>query len=501
MLKPRDYQVENIKEVLQKLKHHQRCLYCAPTGAGKTTFAALLAKEAVKHDRQVRFYVHRDRLVNQTVKTFEKVGLECGIIAGNYKYHRGCPVQVISVQTLASGNRDLGWMDTGDRKPLSLLDEVHVVAYYDVMQEQFPMLPSERTVDDEGFNIGLTGTPWRLKTDESMGQFYKQLVCAPSYAELIRMGYLVEPVYYRVRNEPGGDMEADIDFCIDQWKAKAQSSSTFLFTTSVAFALTACDRFNDAGIPSAVVSGKTSIKQRDRIFSDFENDKIKVLISKDVLSEGCDIPKARVALFAAYSDSLAKIVQRMGRVLRPHTYPDGTIKTDCIILDQMGILRRHLPGGLEGIEIDESVLHPPEDKEPGEMPMKDCPECDRLNFISARFCIECGYEFNIVGTERSRPSGTMDRYFPDLQKKCEFAFYQRKLIETWRKDQHPTYADMAFLKKFGRFAPSDWKRESVLRKGTQEEKEMYKRYLIKHAPKNKNLNSWVEGQLALHLGV
>lgn len=839
MIKPRDYQINNIKDILQKLQSHQRCLYYAPTGAGKTTFAALLAREAVKHNRQIRFYVHRDRLVGQTVKTFEKVGLNCGIVAGGYKYHRGCPVQVVSVQTLASGQRDFTWLETGDRKPLSFVDECligstliltskglkriddpsivgtqavsfnekdrkwefkrilaqkcngekevmmittesgerivctknhliwteqgwkeagtlknydklkridglkstqtspkyrqkqkdlftahyweilassthtkgqhhpglhtnilqnnldghytkllgsktldsplkqpkmqvmaislleaylkhllssktyitpyvlmeenalplnglgqyrtkglhggtwttdrfigqthhkldqvllsthkdlqkqktllsgngwtsldiplelpppntsreakytttfqcvtmcqkrswmtwnnlhtaqcstnlvgisdiqmlgdrqlvydievednhnyiangvlvhncHITAYYDVMQKLFPMLPNDRTVEDEGFVIGLTGTPWRLKTDESMGQFYKQLVCAPSYAELISLGYLVEPVYYRVRNEPGGDMEADIEFCISQWKDKAQGSSTFLFTSSVAFANLACEKFNNAGIPSAVVTGKTSRKQRDRIFSDFEREKTKVLISKDVLSEGCDIPKARVALFAAFTESKAKFVQRAGRVLRTFTYPDGRKKNDCIILDQMGLLRRLTPSGLEGITVDESILQPPDPKQPGEMPMKECPECDRLNWISARFCLDCGYEFEIMGTERSRPSGAMDRFFPDLEKKMQFAFYQRKLKKAWLDDKPPSQADLEFLKKFGRFAPLDWKRESVLKNGTPEEKELYRQYLIKHAPKGKNATTWAEGQLSLHLGI
>ncbi len=501
MLTPRDYQVENIKDILQKLQHHQRCLYYAPTGAGKTTFAALLANEAVKYDRQIRFYVHRDKLVGQTVKTFERVGLKCGIVAGGYKYHRGCPVQVISVQTLSSGQRDFTWLDTGDRKPLSFVDECHVTQYYDVMQKLFPMLPNEREVEDEGFLIGLTGTPWRLKTDESMGQFFKQLVCAPSYAELISLGYLVEPVYYRVRNEPGGDMEADIEFCISQWKDKSQGSSTFLFTSSVAFANLACKKFNDAGIPSAVVTGKTSRKQRDDIFGDFEQEKTKVLISKDVLSEGCDIPKARVALFAAFTESKAKFVQRAGRVLRTFTYPDGRKKNDCIILDQMGLLRRLTPSGLEGITVDDSVLAPPEPRQPGEMPMKECPECDRLNWISARFCVDCGYEFEIVGTERSRPSGTMDRYFPDLEKKMQFAFYQRRLRKAWLDDKPPSHADLDFLKKFGRYAPLDWKRDSVLKNGTPEDKERYRLYLVKHAPKNKNATAWAEGQLSLHLGI
>lgn len=510
MLTPRDYQVENIKEVLQKLQNHHRCLYCAPTGAGKTTFAALLANEAIKHDRQIRFYVHRDKLVGQTVKTFEKVGLNCGIVAGGYKYHRGCPVQVISVQTLSSGQRDFTWLETGDRKPLSFVDESHVTQYYDVTKELFPMLPNDRTAEDEGFLIGLTGTPWRLKADESLGQFYKQLVTAPSYAELIYRGYLVEPVYYRVRNEPGGDMEADIDFCISEWKEKAQRSPTFLFTSSVAFAGLACEKFNGVGIPSAVVTGKTSRKERDRIFKAFEQEKIKILVSKDVLSEGCDIPKARVAVFAAFTDSKAKFVQRAGRVMRPYTDPiSGERKTDAIILYQMGLIRKF--GALEHIHIDASVLSLSEPREPGEIPMKECPVhmtdetgmhgCGKYVWISAKFCDGCGFQFEITGTERSRPSGTMDRYFPDLEKKIQFAFYQRRLQYAWKNDVPPSHADLHFLKKFGKFAPTDWKRESILKKGTEEEKELYRQYLIKHAPKNKNPSTWAEGQLSLHLGI
>ncbi len=499
LLVPRDYQNDNIQEIYGKLKVDNRCLYVAPTGAGKTTVAALVAREAVKAGRFVRFYVHRDRLVGQTVNKFEQAGLKCGVVAGNYKYHKGCPVQIISIQTITSGKRDFGWLEVeGDRKPLSLLDEAHVTQFYKVIQNQFPMFPDNGTVQEEGFLIGLTGTPFRLSREQSLGQFYHQLVLAPGYDELIDRGYLVEPAYYRIESRPG-DMIADVKFCLESWKIYAQKSLSFVFTSSVAFAELACKKFNEAGIPSAVVSGKTSHKKRDRIFADFEDEKILVLFSVDALSEGCDIPKARVALFAAFTESLAKFIQRAGRVMRPYTHPDGRKKNDCLILDQMGLIGKF--GYIEDIPIDKSVLNLPEPREKGEMPVKDCPECNRINVIQAQFCVNCGYEFAIVGRERFLPQGKMKRCFRKLEHKMQFAFYQRALKHAWKANEPPESADFKFIQKFGRFPRDDWKRNSVLQDATDEDKERYKQYLCQVAKKNKRSQSWIEGQLSLQLGV
>jgi len=62
-----------------------------------------------------------------------------------------------------------------------------------------------------------------------------------------------------------------------------------------------------SGIPKA---------NRDKILSDFKNDKFNVLLTTKVLDEGYNIPKLDVAIIMAGDSTDKQTIQRMGRVLR-----------------------------------------------------------------------------------------------------------------------------------------------------------------------------------------
>ena len=62
-------------------------------------------------------------------------------------------------------------------------------------------------------------------------------------------------------------------------------------------------------------------------------------------------------------------------------------KEDCLVLDFAGNTARHGPIDT----VDGRRREKPE--EPGEAPIKVCPECQTINHASIRHCIECDYEF------------------------------------------------------------------------------------------------------------
>jgi superfamily II DNA or RNA helicase len=62
----------------------------------------------------------------------------------------------------------------------------------------------------------------------------------------------------------------------------------------------------------------SGISSRSRILGDFKSGKIGCLISTAILDEGFDAPIASVLIMAGCGKAFGKIIQRTGRVLRPH---------------------------------------------------------------------------------------------------------------------------------------------------------------------------------------
>ncbi|MBW4636376.1 MAG: DEAD/DEAH box helicase family protein [Iphinoe sp. HA4291-MV1] len=376
-----------------------------------------------------------------------------------------------------------------------LVHNCHYTSFTDIILQWFP---KNHYDPYEIPYIGLTATPFRLKKRESLGEIFHALALAPSYAELIAMGNLVKPVYYEVPNSTAGDMIADASYMIESWRAIAQNSPTIAFTQSIHFAEVLAQAFNDSGIGAAPITEKTSRTQRDKRYKAFEREEIKVLVSCTAIAEGFDSPKARVAILARNTQSRALFVQATGRVMRAYTYPDGTPKTDCIILDQMGVVKRF--GFIEDIVINESVFNI-DDSDPGNIPTKTCPVCKRILPLSAKRCDRCGYEFESAAKELSLPEGKMRRVFRDNVERTHYATYVRMLQKAFSKKLPLSWADRSFLEKFNYFPPSDWRRNAIIRNADETTKAEFKEYLQAIAAEERRNPNWITRQLSLELGI
>ena len=63
-----------------------------------------------------------------------------------------------------------------------------------------------------------------------------------------------------------------------------------------------------------------------------------------------------------------------------------TAKTDCLVLDFAGNVRRFGP-------VDDPRIAVKAGNGDGEAPTKTCPECDEIVALAATECPGCGYEF------------------------------------------------------------------------------------------------------------
>ena len=80
---------------------------------------------------------------------------------------------------------------------------------------------------------------------------------------------------------------------------------------------------NQEGIISDWVSSKTSLDERMQKIENLKNGKLKVLVSTSLADEGLDIPQLSLVVLASQGKSRIKLIQRIGRVMRPYS---GKIK-------------------------------------------------------------------------------------------------------------------------------------------------------------------------------
>jgi superfamily II DNA or RNA helicase len=331
-----------------------------PTGAGKTViFSEIIRQHRTLHpELPVLVLAHRDELLQQAKEKIEHwvPGIPVGIVkaAQNQIYH---PIIVASVQTLARGR-------TARLPPVGLVivDECHRTmgpSYLKVLDELGCRRP------DGPRTLGVTATFTREDT-KRLTDFYEAVPFALDLVELILPDpvtgecYLCPPRFRRVliegldlsgvplsRLTTGRDLAAtELADAMDRagapgvvaaaYHRHAADRSGMVFTPTVASAQDVADAFNEIGISAAMLSGKTSMRDRRRIMEGYNAGRIQVVTNAALLGEGVDAPITSCVVVARPTLSKTLFRQMVGRGLR--LYPG---KTDCLVLDVVGATGRN----------------------------------------------------------------------------------------------------------------------------------------------------------------
>ena len=81
------------------------------------------------------------------------------------------------------------------------------------------------------------------------------------------------------------------------------------------------------------LSGKSSKKKRITGLKNLRNHYIRCLIGSVIFDEGVDVRPLDTVILAGQGKSPVRAMQRIGRICRPYTYPDGTKKTKATAID------------------------------------------------------------------------------------------------------------------------------------------------------------------------
>lgn len=423
-MKLRTYQSELETSINDAWLIHLYVLAVLATGAGKTvTFCDIVAK----HVGGSCVIAHRQELVSQISIALARFGIRHRIIGpksvvrnvvqlhmaelGRSYYDPNAPCAVAGVDTLVKRKAELAqW---SQQVTLWVMDEAHHVLKDNKWGTAVAMFPNAR-------GLGVTANTERAD-GKGLGRhadgLMDVLVEGPGMRDLINMGFLTD---YRIFAPPsdlnleGVKITATGDFSNPQLKKRVHASHLvgdvvehylrlapgklgITFAVDVEAANEIAAKFNDAGVPAAVVTAKTPDRQRAEILARFRRREILQLVNVDLFGEGFDLPAIEVVSMARPTQSFNLFCQQFGRALR---ILDG--KLIAMIIDHVGNVKRHgLPDARQVWTLDRREKGSKAKRDPDAVPMKACIECTAMYEAIYSACPFCGHVH--VPASRSGP--------------------------------------------------------------------------------------------------
>lgn len=371
----------------------------APTGAGKTVMLSSIAGEYVNKGGSAIVLQHRDELVSQNRRTFERVNPRAttGLFTADRK-EWGYGATFAMVATLA-GEKALAGMPPVD---LLAIDEGH----HAVAASYMRIIATAKERNPNMKLLLVTATPNR-GDKKALRAVVDNVADQISLKELIEARLLVRPRTFVVdvgtQDALAGvrktmsdfdmtaveaimDKEVINDRVIGEWGNRdadyyAGDRQTVVFCSTVAHAEHVAQAFRDAGTNAACIEGKMSAADRRNTLAAYDRGEIQVITNVAVLTEGWDHQPTSCVILLRPSSFKSTMEQMIGRGLRkvePERYP-GVVKDDCIILDFGTSILTH--GALGGdVDLEAGGI-------------KHCPGCDAVSPSQCRNCAICGYEW------------------------------------------------------------------------------------------------------------
>ena len=398
----RPYQEVAINDAADALDKHGNTLVVAPTGAGKTIMLSALVGKRRGVSKDVLILQHRDELVSQNSTKFQRVNpeLSASYVNASQKDWSGDAVFAM-VQTLSREN-NLKQMPKVD---LIVVDEAH-----HTIADTYQRIIKAAKKANEGVQIvGFTATPNR-GDKKGLRDVFTNCSHQIDIATLIREGFLVPPKTFvvdvgvqdelrEVRKTASDFDMADVEKImnrrainkrvVEEWMDKAGDRKTIVFCSTIRHAKDVCAEFVEQGIDAAVVTGNTPSDKREEILHDLAHGETQVVVNVAVLTEGFDAPPVSCVVLTRPCSYKSTMVQMIGRGLRTvdqEEFP-GIVKTDCVVMDFGTSVLTH--GSLDdAVDLDGAG-----DREPGEPPIKVCPECKSEVPLGVNECPMCGHLF------------------------------------------------------------------------------------------------------------
>ena len=422
----RPYQEAAISDACKALDKHKNTIVVAPTGAGKTIMLSALVGKRYEDGKKVLVMQHRDELVDQNKSKFERLNpyITTSIVNGTVKDWKGGTIFSM-VQTISRDN------NLKDRPAFDMIviDESHHAA----ADTYLKVIDAVKEDNPDAEIVGFTATPNR-GDGKGLRKVFNNCSHQIDITTLIREGFLVSPKSYVIDcgvNDKLRDVAiSGNDFNMEQVESimnrkvinqrvveeylnHAEGRKTVVFCSTIKHAEDLLEEFLDQDINAELVTGETPKADRAQILHDLAYDDVDVVVNVSVLTEGFDAPPVSCIILTRPCSQKATMVQMIGRGLRtidPEEFPD-LVKRDCIVLDFGTSVLTH--GSLEdSVSLD--------DKEKGEAPLKQCPECEAVVPMGSKICPICEHIFDSGEKEEKEELHTFEMTEFDLMQMSPF---------------------------------------------------------------------------------
>ena len=333
------------QEILDKLdaersvRGYTRNLVVAATGTGKTVISALDYKRFRRQNPgkpcRLLFVAHREEILRQSLYTFRAVLKDANfgeMFVGSFR-PESIDNLFISIQTFNS--QDFTEKTSPDFYDYIVVDEFHHAAaptYQKLLDYYQPKIL-----------LGLTATPERMDGKSILSYFNNRIAAEIRLPEAIDRKLLCPFQYFGVTDtvdldqlkwSAGGYDRSELSnlYTLSGMVAKRRAdhvvSSLLKYVTDIddvkglGFCVTVehaqfmSDYFNEHGIPSIFLTGKSPDEERQTAKKKLIDGEIRFIFVVDIYNEGVDIPEVNTVLFLRPTESLTIFLQQLGRGLR-----------------------------------------------------------------------------------------------------------------------------------------------------------------------------------------
>lgn len=416
-MKPRDYQIKGVNDVIKKIAEgYKRIVFTLATGGGKTVcLSYLLNRYLSKYpSHKIVILVHREELMSQTERTLKSSGI--------------MNVAVKMVKTFINQTKK------------------QLVEYDMIVIDECHMGDHKRVFDYyiDTMIIGLTATPISSTKKDPLKNYYQTIVQGVAINELIKMGYLCNPIHYSAKNSVdkksikkiGGDYSIEalaveyskpklIDAVVDAYEKYSKGKKTIIFNTTIEHARKVDEAFKLRGHNSRSLNDEN----RKETLQWLKNTPDAILNNVSILTTGFDETSIQTVVFNRCTKSLPLWLQCCGRGARIH--PEKEYFT---IIDMGDNIKGEAHDYWNAKHDWIYRFTYPDIPGDGPPPMKICPneECEAMIYMSSTKCPHCGHEMprNIVYSKMAAELNLLPAY--ELKKNSSIAL-NNAIVETAKK--------------------------------------------------------------------